>query len=170
MYKRQANALARLGEYQGAIALYADVLEQEPDHEDAAFNKALVERLLEQQQQQSEEQQNDSANQQQQQQQQDSESQQSQSNDEQQQSDQQANEADSDPSEQQQSEQDLEGENQDEERQELVNRDEKREALEQWLRRVPDEPGGLLRRKFQHETKQRLRNGEYENRQGEKVW
>ena len=72
--------------------------------------------------------------------------------------------------EQQQSEQDLEGENQDEERQELVNRDEKREALEQWLRRVPDEPGGLLRRKFQHETKQRLRNGEYENRQGEKVW
>ena len=92
------------------------------------------------------------------------------SNDEQQQSDQQANEADSDPSEQQQSEQDLEGENQDEERQELVNRDEKREALEQWLRRVPDEPGGLLRRKFQHETKQRLRNGEYENRQGEKVW
>ncbi|GIS18410.1 MAG: hypothetical protein CM15mP120_03260 [Pseudomonadota bacterium] len=60
------------------------------------------------------------------------------------------------------------GENQDEERQELVNRDEKREALEQWLRRVPDEPGGLLRRKFQHETKQRLRNGEYENRQGEK--
>ena len=165
----RANALARLGEYQGAIALYADVLEQEPDHEDAAFNKALVERLLEQQQQQSEEQQNESANQQQQQQ-QDSESQQSQSNDEQQQSDQQANEADSDPSEQQQNEQDLEGENQDEERQELVNRDEKREALEQWLRRVPDEPGGLLRRKFQHETKQRLRNGEYENRQGEKVW
>ena len=52
----------------------------------------------------------------------------------------------------------------------MVNRNEKQEALEQWLRRVPDEPGGLLRRKFQHETKQRLRNGEYENRQGEKVW
>ena len=30
----------------------------------------------------------------------------------------------------------------------MVNRDEKREALEQWLRRVPDEPGGLLRRKI----------------------
>ena len=49
-------------------------------------------------------------------------------------------------------------------------RDEKKEALAQWLRRVPDDPGGLIRRKFQHETKQRLRRGEYENRQGDKVW
>ena len=165
----RANALARLGEYESAINLYAGVLDQQPTHEDAAFNKALVERLLEQQQQQqqSEEQQNESQNQQQQQ---DSESQQSQSNDQEQQSDQQTNEADADPSEQQQQEQDLESDNQDQQRQELVNRDEKQEALEQWLRRVPDEPGGLLRRKFQHETKQRLRNGDYENRQGEKVW
>ena len=72
--------------------------------------------------------------------------------------------------EQRQSEQKSEGENQDQQSQEMVNRDEKREALEQWLRRVPDEPGGLLRRKFQHETKQRLRDGNYEHRQGEKVW
>ena len=49
-------------------------------------------------------------------------------------------------------------------------RDEKKQALAQWLRRVPDDPGGLIRRKFQHETKQRLRRGEYENRQGDKVW
>ena len=27
--------------------------------------------------------------------------------------------------------------------------DEERQALEQWLRRVPDDPGGLLRRKFE---------------------
>jgi Ca-activated chloride channel family protein len=49
-------------------------------------------------------------------------------------------------------------------------RNEKQDALEQWLRRVPDDPGGLLRRKFSHETKQRLRRGEYENRQGDKLW
>ena len=165
----RANTLARLGEYQDAIDLYATVLQQQPDHEDAAFNKALIERLLQQQQQQqSDEQDNESESQQQQQ---DSESQQSQNNDEQQQSDQQADESQSDPSDQQsESEQDLEGDDQNEQRQEMVNRNEKQEALEQWLRRVPDEPGGLLRRKFQHETKQRLRNGEYENRQGEKVW
>ena len=51
-----------------------------------------------------------------------------------------------------------------------AGRDEKQEALEQWLRRVPDDPGGLLRRKFQHETKQRLRQGDYSNRQDEQVW
>ena len=53
---------------------------------------------------------------------------------------------------------------------EQSTRDEKKDALAQWLRRVPDDPGGLIRRKFQHETKQRLRRGEYENRQGDKVW
>ena len=34
------------------------------------------------------------------------------------------------------------------------------QALEQWLRRVPDDPGGLLRRKFRYQTMQRLREGE----------
>ena len=37
---------------------------------------------------------------------------------------------------------------------------EEQQALEQWLRRVPDDPGGLLRRKFRYQTIQRLRNGE----------
>ena len=37
---------------------------------------------------------------------------------------------------------------------------EAQQALEQWLRRVPDDPGGLLRRKFRYQTIQRLRNGE----------
>ena len=49
-------------------------------------------------------------------------------------------------------------------------RDEQQEALEQWLRRVPDDPGGLLRRKFQYETNQRLRQGDYRNREQEKIW
>ncbi|MBT6039943.1 MAG: hypothetical protein HOH17_11800, partial [Halieaceae bacterium] len=37
---------------------------------------------------------------------------------------------------------------------------EKQQALEQWLRRVPDDPGGLLQRKFRYETIQRLRESE----------
>ncbi|MFG1490192.1 hypothetical protein ABMA58_13160, partial [Oceanospirillum sp. HFRX-1_2] len=28
-------------------------------------------------------------------------------------------------------------------------------SLEQWLRRIPDDPAGLLRRKFEYETNQR---------------
>ena len=41
-----------------------------------------------------------------------------------------------------------------------INALEEQQALEQWLRRVPDDPGGLLRRKFRYQTIQRLRNGE----------
>jgi Ca-activated chloride channel family protein len=37
---------------------------------------------------------------------------------------------------------------------------EEQQALEQWLRRVPDDPGGLLRRKFRYQTMQRLREGD----------
>jgi len=37
--------------------------------------------------------------------------------------------------------------------------EEQAQALEQWLRRVPDEPGALLRRKFQYESDQRQRRG-----------
>ena len=49
-----ANAQARLGNYQRALDLYTKVLTEDPAHEDATFNKALVERLLQQQQQQQE--------------------------------------------------------------------------------------------------------------------
>jgi len=35
---------------------------------------------------------------------------------------------------------------------------EEQQAIEQWMRRVPDDPGGLLRRKFRHQYTQRNRN------------
>jgi len=41
---------------------------------------------------------------------------------------------------------------------------EDQQALEQWLRRIPDDPGGLLRRKFSQESKLR-RNQPVENKQ-----
>lgn len=37
---------------------------------------------------------------------------------------------------------------------------EQRQAVEQWLQRVPDDPGGLLRRKFQLEYERRQRSGQ----------
>jgi len=46
------NALARGGRLEEAIAAYDEVLEAAPDHEDAKFNRDLVERLLEQQKEQ----------------------------------------------------------------------------------------------------------------------
>ncbi len=40
---------------------------------------------------------------------------------------------------------------------------EKRQAVEQWLRRVPDDPGGLLRRKFALEYQRRMRENRGDN-------
>ena len=45
----KGNALARQGRPREAIAAYAEVLRQNPDHADAAHNKALLEALLERQ-------------------------------------------------------------------------------------------------------------------------
>lgn len=52
--------------------------------------------------------------------------------------------------------------------------DEERQAMEQWLRRVPDDPGGLLRNKFNHQyrkNRQDMHNGDFqppENDAGER--
>lgn len=45
---------------------------------------------------------------------------------------------------------------------------EEEQALQQWLRQVPDNPGGLLRRKFEYESQSNRRKNT--PRQGEKIW
>jgi Ca-activated chloride channel family protein len=50
------NALAQLGEIDQAITAYEQVLELQPDHQEALANKALLEKLKEQQEQQEQEQ------------------------------------------------------------------------------------------------------------------
>jgi Ca-activated chloride channel family protein len=39
---------------------------------------------------------------------------------------------------------------------------EEKQALEQWLNRIPDDPGGLLKRKFLYQYKQREHQDEGE--------
>lgn len=48
-----------------------------------------------------------------------------------------------------------------------INEDQ--QALEQWLRRIPDDPGGLLRRKFQHQYQMRRTQGRGAS-SGDKTW
>lgn len=43
---------------------------------------------------------------------------------------------------------------------ETAEQREQRQALEAWLRRVPDDPGGLLRAKFQLEQERRQKEGQ----------
>ncbi|MDE0350842.1 MAG: tetratricopeptide repeat protein, partial [Gammaproteobacteria bacterium] len=44
------------------------------------------------------------------------------------------------------------------------------DARIRWLDSVPDDPGGLLRRKFRYETNQRLRQGDYRSRERGPTW
>ena len=164
------NALAKNGDFAAALDAYDHTLSTNPTHEDALFNREIVERLLEEQQ--SAEQENDSEG--------DQGSNPQDSNDQQSGSDQQSSEdqqqgdqpdqppEDTDSSSEQTESDSSQDPSQSDEGQ--SSRDEKQDALEQWLRRVPDDPGGLLRRKFQYETNQRLRRGDYTARETEKIW
>ncbi|MCY4344652.1 MAG: VWA domain-containing protein [Gammaproteobacteria bacterium] len=170
------NALARLGEYQAAIAAYAQALTSAPNHEDAAFNKALVEQLLEQQagqEAQSESPPNPGKN--------DGQPPQlgGQGADGPEQGEAGMDAAETDdpqgagePEDTNRGEAPPNAENADagDAGDAEDGHDEQQAALEQWLRRVPDDPGGLLRRKFQYETNQRRRQGDYRNREREKIW
>ncbi len=189
----QANALAKAGKLQEAVDLYSQTLEQQPDSEDAAFNKKLVEELLKQQQEQEQQQNKDDQEKDQQDQQrqgeksqdqQSSDSEQQQQDNQQQQSDaekqrqaeeQQAQNSDAKEQEDQQAEQKNEqqeaknGEQQPDESQQAKAQatpegepqTEEEQALQQWLRKVPDDPGGLLRNKFRYQYEQNRQRQEY---------
>ncbi len=169
------NAMARQGEFESAIDAYEQVLEIEPDNEDAAYNRDLLEQLQEQQeQQQNEGDQQESSEQEGDGEQSDSNSQsQEQSADNQSQSDSESQEGDASQRDQEGSEEDLEALQEElqraaeeaaqqeqqmaqqqltpEELEALRREQEQQQAMEQWLRRIPNDPGGLLRRKFRYQ-------------------
>lgn len=172
----RGNSLALLGNYAEAIAAYDLAIGLDPNHADAIHNKEIVEKLLEQQEsesgenqdgdsqeQQSEQNsQNESDEQQESSQQQD---QQSQQGNEQQQQEQQQNEA---PEQQESSESNSEQNTPSDTSNEEF---EEQQSLEQWLRRIDDDPGELLRRKFRFQYRQRQLNGTANSIQnGGQIW
>jgi len=157
-FYNRGNALAKLGRYEKAIAAYRQVLQSNPRHEDAIYNKKQIEDLLQDQQRQ----QQQSGDQQSGEQQENSDSE----------SRNQA-EADNQIRKQTGSDQESPGEGSDpsheddpdqgsdpltgEQAQSLANLEQQMsdQAAEQWLRRIPDDPGGLLRRKFLYQYRKR---------------
>lgn len=188
------NALARQGKYKDAISAYERALEINPNNEDAAYNKSIIEdELKKQEQSQQEEGEEDSSetsdkkqknsepkesedesaqSQGQQQQAQNSEQQdkdQKNGEDEQQGSEQQKDERSKTEEEKELAEQkeaeekEKNKEDSEESLQEQSTLTEVDQATEQWLRRIPDDPGGLLKRKFKYQyqrQQQRVPEGE----------
>ena len=179
------NALARTGNYQQAVSVYDKVLKQDPDNEDAKYNKELLEKELEKQQQYKQKQTGqkgkDKDNRQQQQQKQgknnrkqagkqnqqqeqqanrDNSRQQSQQDRDRQQQERQKQQQQQRQARQQQAKQDKDDKAKQDQQQRMAKSDmktpdEEQQALEQWLRRIPDDPAGLLRRKFRYQYQQR---------------
>ena len=160
IYNR-GNALARSGQLESAIAAYDEVLATQPEHDDAIYNRQLVEELLQQQQQEEEQQQQ----QQQQEQQQNADNNSDESQQGEQNSDSQNSESEPDSNEQtaENQEDQPSEDNQDSPQQEEPEPEQlsaapqdieewaSEQAADQWLRRVPQDPGGLLRRKFYYQ-------------------
>tara|TARA_R110000824_G_scaffold288508_2_gene476631 strand:- start:213663 stop:215468 length:1806 start_codon:yes stop_codon:yes gene_type:complete len=185
----KGNSLARLQRYQEAISSYDKVLEEQPDNPDALFNRALVQNLLEQQQRE-EEQQEQEQNEQSQEQEQDSESEQSQSEQQSeqqsaQQSEEQEENSEQSPEEQEPSEiTDSEAGQEEQEEEDAPDpqtaqvqdtETEEDQAMQQWLGRIEDDPGELLRNKFRYQTQQllyeQLQNPRLFNTESEKqIW
>ncbi len=167
MLYNQGNALAQTGQYQKAIETYKKVLEQNPDHADAAFNKKYLEDQLKnnQNQQQNQQDRQDQQQQQNQEQQQDRQDQQQNQQDQSQQQNQEQQQSRQDQQQQQnQEQQQNRQQNQQAEQQQEKNRHpdlqqkappeqktqenpEKQEQL-QWLSVIEDDPSGLLRERI----------------------
>jgi len=147
----RGNSMAQLGEFDEAIAAYDAALELDPEMEDAAFNRDLVEQMKQQQEQEQQEQQDS-----------ESESDEEQSGDESEDGEQGDEESSEDQQEGQQGDEESDEQSEGEETGEPSKSEmeqnwseEDAQAMEQWLRRIPDDPGGLLRRKFRNQHERR---------------
>ena len=181
------NALARLGEFETAIDAYEQVLEIDPGDEDAQYNLDLLKQAQEQQSENGEGQNQDSS-------QSGGEGQQSEGEGDPNQSgaegnnSKQSQEGDSSRLEEEMNQEDLEamkeeleraareaaqqqGEPEDQQGKSPAEvmaqrrEQEQQQAMEQWLRRIPNDPGGLLRTKFRN---QYLRYGR--DQDGNNLW
>jgi Ca-activated chloride channel family protein len=174
------NALARQGDLETAIKAYEQVLIKDPDDADAEYNRDLVQQALEEQQQQQEQEGEQESSEQS-----DGEGEPSDSESESDEESQDGSESESDSEEgesqrdeQEASEEDMQAMQEELERaaeeaekngeqpeqltqaelEELRRAQEQEQAMEQWLRRIPNDPGGLLRRKFRYQYQQEGRD------------
>ena len=189
------NALAQAGDLEAALESYDQALTYDPEDEDTLYNKSIVEQALQQQQQQQQQDQENQDNQesqenqdseqnQQDQQQKSSEQERSEKErQEQQQQAQQDQQAEADQEQQQEQQEQTEEQQQAQQQEEQAEQQEieltpeekaldaeEKQAMEQWLRRIKDDPGGLMRRKFLYQYHKRNQDGESYDNQTTEDW
>ncbi|MGC1183348.1 tetratricopeptide repeat protein [Legionella sp.] len=186
-YYNEGNALAHKKQYEAAINAYDKALAINATNEDAIYNRKLVEELLKNNKEQQNKEQQDKEQQDKEQQdkeQQDKEQQDKEQHDKEQQDKEQQDKEQQDKEQQDKEQQDKEQqdkeqqnkEQQDKEQQDKEQQDkeqesktqkeaeaerEKKQAKEQWLRLIPDDPGGLMKQKFLRDHLRR-QNGWYQ--------
>lgn len=154
----RGNALAKLKQFQNAIKAYEKAIAMNPDNTDAIFNKELLEKML-QQQNQGEQGQNDQQQTDQQQDNQDNrQAENEQQPSQQEQRSDRSDEEQAEPEPEQEAQQLAENQMAEEEQHEMDKEEE--QALQQWLRQIPDHPGGLLKNKFQLQYQLAKQRGE----------
>ncbi len=168
-YYNLGNALAMSQSYEQALNAYNIAITIAPDHEDAIFNRDIIQDLLEQEQQEQEEQESEENAESEEQEQQEQEEEEQQSSEEEQDNQEEQEEEKDEEGEQEEEPDESEGEDGAEDQEEEESENEKpgenpsmsnsdvenQESLEQWLRRIDDDPGELLQRKFQFEYRRR---------------
>jgi len=158
-YYNAGNALAKSGQYQPAITAYNQALQRDPQHQDALFNRQIVQKLLDKQKQsQSDKQQpSQSDNKQPSQSQQSPSSSSSQNSKSSQQSEskkdaqpqpQKPAELSSPPPKTSEPTEPKEAKSSAQKHPVSRSEREEQQAKEQWLRLIPDDPAYLLREKF----------------------
>lgn len=167
-FYNKGNALSQLGQYDEAISAYDTALKKDPSLENAKKNKAFIEKLKQQQEKQnqkdqqqtgenSKEENSDSSEKQKSNDQESSQNQESSKNNA---------EKEDNSNEENKPEKALnktEGNKKDgkegntlEKDQAMANlSEEEKQELEQWIKKIPDDPSGLLRRKFEYEFQKR---------------
>lgn len=186
------NALAKLGEFESAINAYDEVLEMDPDYADALYNRDLLKDMLEQNQDSQSGDQGNQENSSEagggaQQSEGQSDSEQAgqegasgepgkegeqgdasvRDEDAANQEDMEAMQAELERAAQEAMQQSAEGQEEEgmtqAEAEAMRRAQEQQQAMEQWLRRIPDDPGGLLRRKFRYQYQRQGRDQDGNN-------
>ena len=166
----QGNALAQSGQLEQAIKAYEKALQLKPDDADAQYNKELVEnelkkQQLDQQQQNDAEKSDEQKAEQKPQQSEEKKTQQEQADEQksavnkEQQDKKDEKQAEETKAQQAKQKKPDEAKNDKEEKKALSDQDqlsnEDQQANELWLKRIPDDPAGLLKRKFKYQYGQR---------------